>query len=151
LSKRYDARIHVLVEDLERKLDQKLAIPRKQSGLDGKGTEARSIQQGWSFYGILQDGKWTARFFSPADAQEPEAMPSPEVAIVSRGFVNIRKQAPSYSPDTGWNYDLASVIGGVRESERVTVDRVTAVDTPRGKYVWVKLSPTAQPARRNRY
>jgi hypothetical protein len=141
LVRHYDSKINALIEDRGKRAERKFVMPEKESVLEARHTGGRNIQQGWSFYGTLQDSKWTKRFFDPADTQDPNAMPTPEVTVVARGYVNLRKNSPAYASATGWNYTLAPVIGGVRKSEHAIVNQVTSMNTPLGRYVWIKLSP----------
>jgi len=140
LVKRQDSQNDVPVHSSGKSPNQKSVTPIRSPALDARHAEDGEIQQGWSLYGILLDKNWTFRLFDLADAQDPDLLPSPAVTIVTRNYVNIRNDIPSYSPDNGWNYAAASVIGDLKKSEQAIVNQVSSIDTLRGKFVWVKLS-----------
>jgi hypothetical protein len=140
---RSDSQLTALVKGLqEGGLKQQIVTKTEKSISAAKLAGDASSQQGWSFYGIFRDNKWAARYFEPADSQDLDVMPVKGVTVVAKGNINIRKELPSYSADTGWSYALAQVTGVVPRSKKAEVTQVISIETPRGKYVWVQLSPT---------
>jgi len=94
---------------------------------------------GWSFYGVLKDGKWSRKAFDiiGSDNNSPSP-PSKQNKIKALTAVNIRKAAPTYTENEGYSYP--GVKGVINEGETIVVQNVKSDPTPKGEYFWVQVA-----------
>lgn len=92
---------------------------------------------GWSFYGVLKDGKWSRKAFDII-GDDNNSPPSKQNKIKALTAVNIRKAAPTYTENEGYSYP--GVKGVINEGEIIVVQDVKSDPTPKGEYFWVQVA-----------
>lgn len=152
IQSKVDFDISQAIKTVQNQLDIKLTEALKQigKGLDDKQFEEKTkklidsaVQKeqpltvdGWSFYGVLKDGKWTRKAFDIV-GDNKDSTPDKGNKIQALTAVNIRKGRPTYSDSEGWNYPgIKSVIN---DGETIVVQAVGSDKTPKGDYFWVQV------------
>ena len=98
-----DIKLTEALKQIGNKLGDKQFEEKTQKQINSAVQQEQTLSaDGWSFYGVLKDGKWTRKAFDIVGGDK-NSLPSKQNQIQALTAVNIRKGRPTYSESEGWN------------------------------------------------
>lgn len=139
--KNADVKLNQALEEIGDKFqDDKFAHRTQEKIEEASRKEQSEAAQLWSYYGSMNaDGTWRKKVFLLYGGDNmSDAAPTPGDRAKAITDVNMRSAPPEYSSGSGWEFaPIQSIIG---YGEVVAIDDVETIETPDGKYFWIRLS-----------
>jgi hypothetical protein len=110
--------------------------PRPTQATNDSAATEPIPNQGWAYYGLVENGRWTTRYFKKASGK-PNASPQVGDVVIATGDVHARE---GYKEWIGGKWVDKDIIGVIKPNVRLQVLNVYVVPDVQDTYIWIKFA-----------